>query len=299
MKSQILHWIEDCVHVLLKEAKVKDPTEPQFSLPAKHGSSPMLFEALKSKEFFGLCRPIFGASAQAEVYEKACVLQLLMRDFLRSVIGVAVWKWVFEGGDDNFPSLPGKFRDTDPPSSSMYQCAVEDGKSFIPNSLHSLARLIQGYPSTAFPELHRTILLKTNRRFVDEKIEWEQHAIILSHRLMDALLPLLSANDLYLRGRAVLTWRDHLNRLFADALKFRYQVLQLGPEYVFEWPRSGDEFMTTTMEAIPGTDEAENRKVKMSLFPAVMRRRSRGPGLFKFEESTEIRATVLVQNVDE
>lgn len=149
-----------------------------------------------------------------------------------------------------------------------------------------------------YPELHKQILRKSHHTYIASTLDLSTFVTDLSSRFSDAIRPFLFLNLGPMTTTSVVNWRISLQNVFKAALRLKCQTQLPGQEFVFHWPRADERFDGRIMEVESastfGNDVAG--KVKVALFPALVRRRGlMGDGTVEGKEGVVFPASVILQ----
>jgi hypothetical protein len=118
------------------------------------------------------------------------------------------------------------------------------------------------------------------KRLQRQQHQFPDEAAVLSARLASALEPMLLSHDSdepYVgasnAGQSPNTWSDWYSKwqdMFLEALKFKARLALDTEFFEYRWAIPPMEFQSEQMESIDPRQDAEGRKVFMSLLPAIV-----------------------------
>lgn len=142
------------------------------------------------------------------------------------------------------------------------------------------------------PELHEHILRESNHIFVEQKLATREPATALTHKLNDAIRPLLIENGLLPLGKHGHEWLGNLTVLFEGAMNFKAKVLLRAQDTRFYWPIFNDEIDPTLMTPEKDVPLIQGSRVLMTVFPALVENTSAEEGI---NEEVLIHGIILQQ----
>lgn len=219
-----------------------------------------LYGCHSSQPFFDICKRVYNVHTREELLTRSASLQiqspLTMTDFIRALTAAAITEWVFEG---KYNPLPGELSQPSK-AATMYENIIAE----------------------LDPELHRQVLRKRNHDYIEKEADLDKYLPDLTLRFVHAVLPFLQHNTgatslgprLQAAGKdQIPQWHNALSKAFKKALELHAQVSLLDQkEYMFQYPRNGDEFDRNSM-VIESDLPKQNQggKVHVMLFPALVR----------------------------
>ena len=127
------------------------------------------------------------------------------------------------------------------------------------------------------PDLYERALLETRNLLGREKLEAEQYGRNLALELNEILGQDLDQNGMRQHGNDAKLWQGGLEIALGVAVKLKALVLLRDQSETFGWPLHDSKFDSSCMESICGCDDSsESLKVKLTLFPVLMRATKQG-----------------------
>lgn len=254
---------------------------------------PQLCTSLNSKSFLEICQKIFGGQSIDEVYKKSARSTMRIEDFLVAFVGATIFDWILQGRHRPLP--PGL---REPNGSSPFETEIREGECFYGVVTHFFTLWILTDNAVSL-SLHKQASLRSNRRLVNDRIEYEKFVEPLCHRLRDTLLSFLMENDFRTADKDGCCFSETFKSVYLAALRFRGQVLlkeQLC-ECRYLWPFAGDIFdggRMATRRRLRNNADLDGKRVALPLLPGLLIRHTRDV-TSELKHETAVAATVLLE----
>lgn len=206
-------------------------------------------------QFFEFCKRIYEANSTVALIDRVVMIeirsQLLLGQFLRSIIAAGVYDWVLQGQQD---SLPPGF-----PEKTEYAQLLE--------------RVIHDHSPEYLDRLVCKVKFDWAQAPQQNSREIEDYPKTLSDRLLYAILPFLKATLTHSSPSNLVSFQEKLGEVFSEALTLSRQRSIQAEELSFRWVFANNLFDPKFMKAEEARSITHGSKVQLCLSPALIERK--------------------------